>query len=81
MFEKAYGRVSLQFRASPLHQFGLSNSFMPNILFLYILVQHVFAVTYYEQNIGRDSGKEKTCLNCYKNTEVTKRIKFEILEI
>ena len=54
---------------------------MPHILFLYILVQHVFAVTYYEQNIGRDSGKEKTCLNCYKNTEVTKRIKFEILEI
>ena len=78
MFEKAYEGESLQFNGGPLHQFGLSNSSMPNILFLYILAQHLFAVTCYEQNIGRDSGKGKTCMNCYKNTEVTKRTKLEI---
>ena len=78
LFEKAYGGECLQFHAGPLHQFELSNSSMPNILFLYILVQHLFAVTCYEQNIARISGKGKTCMNCYKNTEVTKRIKLEI---
>ena len=31
--------------------------------------------------LNLERRKEKTCLNCYENTAVTKRIKFEILQI
>ena len=54
LFDKVYGGESPYLYEGPIHQFGLSNSSMLIILFLYI--------TYYEQvmneNIDRDSSLE-----------------------